>query len=56
MTSHVDEQIQARIARVKAERAGRRRQRAELDANRRYGLRARYRAKLARRQSAEDAE
>ncbi|MFF9168296.1 MULTISPECIES: hypothetical protein [unclassified Streptomyces] len=48
MTSHVDEQIAARIARVRQEKANRRQQRTELEEAREHGLEARYTAKLAR--------
>ncbi|GAA2441516.1 hypothetical protein [Streptomyces glaucus] len=44
MTSHVDEQIQARITAAK----NKRQQRAELDENRAHGLTARHLAKMAR--------
>ncbi len=56
MSSHVDEQIQARIAAEAQKRARRRRQRAELDEARQYGLQARHTAKLARWQKDEDPE
>ncbi|MGW0764659.1 hypothetical protein [Streptomyces sp. NPDC002676] len=49
MASHVEQQIQARIARVKHEQAARRQQRAELDEARQAGLKARRTAKLKRR-------
>lgn len=55
MTSHVDEQIAARIAAAKAKRAKRRQQREELDDAREHGLQARHTAKLRRWQQ-EDPE
>lgn len=48
MTSHVDEQIAARIARVTAERAARGEERAEFGQARAAGLEARKRAKMRR--------
>lgn len=48
MTSHVEEQIQRRIAEAKRRREQRRLQRAELAEARTYGLQARMAAKLAR--------
>ncbi|MFE6530035.1 hypothetical protein ACFVMA_13960 [Streptomyces rochei] len=54
MTSHVDEQIAARIAAAKLKRSKRRQQRAELDEQRQYGLEARHAAKV--RRWAEDDE
>lgn len=48
MTSHVEQAVAARIAAARQKRATRRRQRAELDEARQYGLQARKRAKLAR--------
>lgn len=54
MTSHVDEQIQARIAAAKKKRQQQRQQRAELDANRQAGLNARKTAKLRYLRGAED--
>ena len=48
MTSHVETQIQARIAEAKARRARRRQQRAELDEARAPGLQARHAAKMRR--------
>jgi hypothetical protein len=48
MTSHVDEQIKARIAEARRKRERRRRQRAEFDEARAYGLEARVAAKVAR--------
>lgn len=53
MTSHVEDQIQARIAAVKQKRAKRRHQRAELEEARAHGLEARHAAKLARWQEDE---
>lgn len=50
MTSHVDEQIAARIAAARRKTELRRRQRAELAEARAYGLRARKAAKLRRRE------
>ncbi|MET7294915.1 hypothetical protein ABZS79_22755 [Streptomyces griseoloalbus] len=55
MTSHVDEQIAARIAAAKAKRQQRRQQREELDKARAHGLTARHLAKMARWQQ-EDPE
>ncbi|MFE0273789.1 hypothetical protein ACFWZY_16960 [Streptomyces sp. NPDC058992] len=54
MTSHVDEQIQARIAAAKAKRERRRRQREELDEAREHGLEARHAAKIRRWAEQED--
>jgi streptogramin lyase len=48
VVSHVDQQVQARIAAAKAKRDTRRRQRAELDEARGYGLQARHTAKMRR--------
>ncbi|MER8008128.1 hypothetical protein [Streptomyces sp. NPDC094149] len=48
MTSHVEEQIQARIAAARAKRAKRRQQRVELAEAREYGLQARHAAKMRR--------
>lgn len=48
MTSHVDEQVAARIAAATNKRQQQRRQRAELDANRQAGLAARKTTKLKR--------
>jgi hypothetical protein len=48
VSSHVDEQIAARIAAAKQKRARRRLQRAELDEARSHGLQARHAAKVAR--------
>ncbi|WP_225642692.1 hypothetical protein [Streptomyces werraensis] len=45
MTTHVDEQVQARIAAAKAKRELQAEQRAELAANRQAGLTARKKAK-----------
>ncbi|WP_432169725.1 hypothetical protein [Streptomyces sp. 1222.5] len=56
MSSHVDEQIQARIARVEAARSAHRQQRAELDEAREHGLKARHTAKLRRWQQDENPE
>ncbi|CAM5254428.1 hypothetical protein [Streptomyces coeruleorubidus] len=55
MTSHVDEQIAARIAAARLKRSKRRQQRAELDEARAYGLHARHTAKM-RRWAKEDGE
>ncbi|MFJ3290390.1 hypothetical protein ACIPMW_34500 [Streptomyces sp. NPDC086669] len=55
MTSHVDEQVQARIAAASAKRAKRRQQRDELDEARAHGLEARHTAKM-RRWAAEEAD
>ncbi|MEV6662759.1 hypothetical protein [Streptomyces nigra] len=54
MTSHVDEQIAARIAAARLKRSKRRQQRAELDENRRHGLQARHTAKMRRWAAEED--
>lgn len=56
MTSHVEQQIQQRIAAASRKRAKRRQQRAELDEARGYGLEARHAAKVARWQQDEDPE
>ncbi|WP_406255453.1 hypothetical protein [Streptomyces chartreusis] len=48
MTSHVETQIQARIAAARLKRARRRQQRAELDEARTPGLQARHAAKMRR--------
>lgn len=48
MTSHVEQQIAARIARVRAEEERKRQQREELAAARTAGLRRRHAAKLRR--------
>lgn len=48
MTSHVDEQIRARIAAARAKREQQRQQRAELAEARQHGLAARRRTKLQR--------
>ena len=55
MTSHVDKQIAARIAAVRAKRAQRRLQRQELDEAREHGLQARQLAKVARWEAEDDA-
>lgn len=55
MTSHVDKQIAARIAAVRARREQRRLQRAELGANRQHGLQARHLAKMARWEAEDEA-
>ncbi|MES9523137.1 hypothetical protein [Streptomyces capoamus] len=49
MTSHVEEQIRARIAAATNKRQQQRQQRAELDEARQAGLEARKAAKLRRR-------
>lgn len=54
VVSHVDEQVQARIAAARVKREARRRQRAELDEARSYGLNNRHAAKMRRWQQ-EDA-
>ncbi|MCX4573083.1 hypothetical protein OHB41_07770 [Streptomyces sp. NBC_01571] len=46
MTSHVEQQVQARIAAAKQRQEDMRRRRAELDATRRRGLAARHAQKL----------
>ncbi|MET8449339.1 hypothetical protein [Streptomyces sp. NPDC005209] len=46
--SHVDQQVQARIAAARYKRAQRRQQRAELDEARAYGLEARHSTKIRR--------
>ncbi|MFG2330171.1 hypothetical protein ACGFMM_11155 [Streptomyces sp. NPDC048604] len=48
MTSHVEQQVAARIAAAKAKQAERQQQRAEFGRRRRIGLRARHAAKLRR--------
>ncbi|MEV5441412.1 hypothetical protein AB0N23_02510 [Streptomyces sp. NPDC052644] len=48
MTSHVEQQIQARIAAAKAKKQQQEQRRAELAANRAAGLRARHRTKARR--------
>ncbi|WP_167828803.1 hypothetical protein [Streptomyces sp. MZ04] len=48
MTSHVEQQIAARIAAVKARRRRRREERQEFAENRAHGLQARHAAKVAR--------
>ncbi|MEU9068316.1 hypothetical protein AB0D60_15670 [Streptomyces sp. NPDC048306] len=53
MSSHVEDQIQARIAAAKQRRELRRLQRAELDENRQHGLTARHLSKMARWQEDE---
>ena len=55
MTSHVEQQIQARIAAAKKKRALRRRQGQELDEARTPGLQARHATKM-RRWAQEDDE
>ncbi|MGW4975417.1 hypothetical protein [Streptomyces mirabilis] len=46
MTSHVEQQIAARIARVRAEQERKRKEREELAARRKAGLAKRHAAKL----------
>ncbi|MFJ1536374.1 hypothetical protein ACIOFV_50225 [Streptomyces mirabilis] len=53
--SHVEQQIRARIDRVKRQKADRRQQRAELNEARRFGLEARHATKM-RRWAEEDDE
>ena len=53
--SHVEQQIRARIARVKQQKASRRQQRDELDEARGFGLEARHTTKM-RRWAEEDGE
>lgn len=48
VVSHVDQQVQARIAAARAKRDSRRQQRAELDEARTFGLQARMAAKMRR--------
>lgn len=48
MTSHVEEQVQARIAEAKRKAEQRKRRRAELQEARRHGLEARHAAKMRR--------
>jgi len=48
VTSHVDQAVEQRIAAALQKRARRRRQRAELDEARSYGLASRHAAKLRR--------
>ncbi|MFD9651732.1 hypothetical protein [Streptomyces mirabilis] len=54
MTSHVEQQIQARIARVRAEQERKRQQRAELAAARTAGLARRHAQKLRNLRGAAD--
>ncbi|MFI6488263.1 hypothetical protein [Streptomyces sp. NPDC050564] len=55
VVSHVDQQVQARIAAARVKREQRRQQRTELDAARSFGLQARMAAKVARWQTEDDA-
>jgi hypothetical protein len=55
MTSHVEEQVAARIAAVRRKTEERERQRAELAEARQYGLRARHAAKLTLRRTRKNA-
>jgi hypothetical protein len=48
VVSHVDQQVQARIAAARAKRTGRQQQRSELNEARAYGLQARHAAKMRR--------
>ncbi|WP_205522910.1 hypothetical protein [Streptomyces sp. RLB3-6] len=48
MTSHVEQQVAARIAAARLKAEERRRQRVEFLERRRYGLEARHAAKLRR--------
>ncbi|MFJ8822401.1 hypothetical protein ACIREE_11525 [Streptomyces sp. NPDC102467] len=55
MTSHVEQQIAARIAAAKSKRRQRREQRAEFVENRTHGLQARMAAKVRRWADEDDA-
>ncbi|MFC8667070.1 hypothetical protein [Streptomyces sp. NPDC057199] len=55
MSSHVEEQVAARIAAVRRKTEERERQRAELAEARQYGLRARHAAKLTLRRTRKNA-
>lgn len=55
MTSHVEQQIQQRIAAAKRKRDRRRQQRTELNEAREYGLQARHAAKVRRWQTEDEA-
>ncbi|MET9494296.1 hypothetical protein [Streptomyces sp. NPDC006552] len=55
MTSHVEQQIAARVAQAKAKRQQRRQQREEFADNRARGLQARHTAKMRRWADEEDA-
>lgn len=48
VVSHVDQQVQARIAAARLKRGTRRQQRAELEEAREYGLQARHATKMRR--------
>lgn len=48
MSSHVEQQIAARIAEARRKAEQRKRRRAELDVRRQYGLASRYAAKMRR--------
>ncbi|MFE7108371.1 hypothetical protein ACFU98_47345 [Streptomyces sp. NPDC057575] len=48
MSSHVEEQVQARIAEARRKDEQKKRRRAELAERRRYGLQARHAAKMRR--------
>ncbi|MEV7994926.1 hypothetical protein AB0O67_24340 [Streptomyces sp. NPDC086077] len=48
MTSHVEQQIAARIAAAKTKRMRQKRQRAELNEARQYGLEIRHSTKIKR--------
>jgi hypothetical protein len=56
MTSHVEQQVAARIAAARAKAAQKRRQRAEFLERRRYGLEARHAAKMRRWDDEDDAQ
>ncbi|WP_171908357.1 hypothetical protein [Streptomyces niveus] len=53
MTSHVDEQVAARIAEARRKIEQKKRRRAELAERRQYGLQARHVAKMRRWQREE---
>lgn len=48
MTSHVEQQVAARIAAARAKAEQKKRRRAELDLRRQYGLQSRHAAKMRR--------
>ena len=56
MTSHVEQQVAARIAAARARREQRRQQRAELNEARTHGLEARHATKMRRWADEEDAQ
>ena len=56
VTSHVEQQVAARIAAARARREQRRQQRAELNEARTHGLEARHATKMRRWADEEDAQ